>query len=598
MCRNIFPHAAVLFAAAAVAAGGSVLGSDYQTLALPERPSNAPSTATVLAQVWTLPLAERDAALREQILSGNVPALLRILKPVSVTNIAGGITNTATFHVTPDYLCIGSDDSYFRAPLAPVTAQRIADAVHCILPTRKMVNDIYKAAEVKLEPMPLQPGPEMTTVSVFSNHNFIVQQQRARTLYGHPLGALVAGHQKDVVITPRLATSPGKIAIYGWHRTNGVAIQPLYLGHTNTWVDYSQCIRLVSQDAIVNGMSMKLRDALADPKICGLFSDEGVITNATYEIIPTTAQTTNLASTKVRVNWSTNTVFGERDISNTLPYGVKAHLNVPINPNSLLKPLLIIYALPNGNTTEQTIGKHLKPGDDWHFDIQHIGAQTRFLRRVLTNRTVSIAYLENDLKSWPAWRKKYADKGIPEIVGIVSATNTVETVLAGHSGGGSFIFGFLNAVPSIPTNISRIAFLDANYAYDASVGHLTKLCQWLTNGFGPHLVILAYNDAVALLNGKPFVTPAGGAWGRSHAMLVDIGTAFQFATSTNGMLQTSTALEGRIEFDLMENPDRKILHTVQVEKNGFIHAMLSGTENANNGYIYFGDRAYDALISQ
>lgn len=39
------------------------------------------------------------------------------------------------------------------------------------------------------------------------------------------------------------------------------------------------------------------------------------------------------------------------------------------------KVLLIFYALPNGNTIEQTFGKNLKEGDDWHFNIQHIGAQ-------------------------------------------------------------------------------------------------------------------------------------------------------------------------------------------------------------------------------
>ncbi|HYC27938.1 MAG TPA: hypothetical protein VEB42_03965, partial [Chitinophagaceae bacterium] len=44
------------------------------------------------------------------------------------------------------------------------------------------------------------------------------------------------------------------------------------------------------------------------------------------------------------------------------------------------KTILILYALPNGNTTEQTMGKQLQPGDDWHFDIQHIRAQTQFIR--------------------------------------------------------------------------------------------------------------------------------------------------------------------------------------------------------------------------
>src|SRR5206468_8191005 len=123
----------------------------------------------------------------------------------------------------------------------------IAGALNCALPTHKMVNDIYSAAEVKLAPSPIPPSPAMTTVLVFSNHNAIVRAQRTEQLKAHPLGALVAGHQKDVVIAAGLASAPGKVAIYGWHQTNGAPIQPLYLGHTAAWVDYSQCIRLVQQ---------------------------------------------------------------------------------------------------------------------------------------------------------------------------------------------------------------------------------------------------------------------------------------------------------------------------------------------------------------
>ena len=86
--------------------------------------------------------------------------------------------------------------------------------------------------------------------------------------------------------------------------------------------------------------------------------------------------------------------------------GVTATMVAP--PASDFHPLqpttLIIYALPNGNTTEQTIGKALAPGDDWHFDIQHIGAQTRLLRAANPGRNLVIAYLENTQKSWPSWR--------------------------------------------------------------------------------------------------------------------------------------------------------------------------------------------------
>ncbi|HEY0678679.1 MAG TPA: hypothetical protein VGD17_10350, partial [Chitinophagaceae bacterium] len=67
--------------------------------------------------------------------------------------------------------------------------------------------------------------------------------------------------------------------------------------------------------------------------------------------------------------------------------------------------ILILYALPNGNTTEQTMGKQMAENDDWHFNIQHIRAQTDFLRRSLPNDRIVIAYLENNYRSWPLWKR-------------------------------------------------------------------------------------------------------------------------------------------------------------------------------------------------
>jgi hypothetical protein len=39
-----------------------------------------------------------------------------------------------------------------------------------------------------------------------------------------------------------------------------------------------------------------------------------------------------------------------------------------------------------------------------------------------------------------------------------------------------------------------------------------------------------------------------------------------------------------------------VLHTVQVEKNGFIESLLSGTKLEGVDYTYFGDRAYTRFI--
>jgi len=548
-----------------------------QSLPLPARAADAPGGSNFVQRVRSLSPFQYDQEVAHQIMSGNVPPFLRRLCPVTITNIAGGATSSATFFVTPDYLAIGSDDDFFRAPMTPATAQSIADKLGCLLPTRKMVDAIYNAAEVKLAPLPIPPSPAMTTVPVFALHNEMVRTQRVESLAAHPLGALVAGHQKDVVIGPQLPGAPGKVAIYGWHRTNGAAIQPLYLGHSAAWVDYSQCIRLVQQSMIVNGATTTVAQVLTDPKLCDLLSDQGVITHPRYGA-------------------------GESQTNFVVEPEVKVCINSPpaadFAPD---KPVqLIFYALPNGNTIAQTLGHQLQPGDDWHFDIQHIVAQTRFLRALLPHRAVVLVCLEAASKSWPAWRKAHGDQDIPGIIEDVKkrfAGQRFEIALAGHSGGGSFIFGYLNGVEAIPGDIERIAFLDSNYAYDAGRGHANKLTAWLKNAETHYLTVLAYDDANALLDGKPFVSAEGGTWGRSHAMLKDLGAQFGFNSRTNSTgLEIYSAQGGRVQFLLKENPAREVMHTVQVERNGFIHCMVSGTTEEGKGYEYFGRRAYAEWI--
>ncbi len=611
-----------------------------QTLSLPPRPANAPTGSEFVRAVTPLDLAAREQEIYAQVMAGNVPDFLRKLCPVVVSNVVDRRTNTATFYVTPDYLAIGSDADYFLEPISPNLGQRLANHLDCSLPTTKMVDAIYANAAVKLTPMPMTPGAAMVTVPVFSNHNAIVLAQRAEQLPAHPLGALVAGHQKDVVITPRLAALRGKVAIYGWHKTNGVPIQPLYLTHAAAWVDYSQCTRLVAQGMVVNGVKTRVADLLANPEQAALLSNEGAFPTPVYPtnaIVPVTGATgvpvagpnapaplkadlpapnpvavtrlpapSKAPEPKLPVGFSsfqTNSSNGERTASYLIEPEVKVHLNAP--PAADFTPgkpvLLIFYTLPNGNSTAQTVGKIMKPGDDWHFDIQHIAAQTRFLRAMLTNRVIVVAYLEAGKKSWPAWRKEHGDKQIPEIIaGIqkIFASPGMETVISGHSGGGSFIFGYLNAVEHIPDDVVRIAFLDSNYAYDPALGHERKLAEWLRAGHGHTLCVLAYHDDIALYEGKTFVSAAGGTWGKSHAMLRDFGNDFSFTSKTNGNLESYSAIDGRLQLLLMQNPEKKIFHTVQVERNGFIHVIVAGTANENKGYEYFGDRVYQKLIQE
>ncbi|MSU59285.1 MAG: hypothetical protein EXS35_14140 [Pedosphaera sp.] len=589
------------------------LSSSCQTPIFSPRPANAPVGTEFVHHVTSLDFTNREREIYEQITAGNVPEFFRKFSPVTVTNIAEGKTNVATFFAAPDYLAVGSDADYFLTPMTPMTAQRIADRLGCTLPTRKMTDDIYAAAAVKLVPSPMTPGARMITVPQFAEHNAIVRTQRVAELAAHPLGALVAGDKKDIVITARLTNSPGKVAIYGWHKANGAAIQPLYLGHTSVWADYSHGVRLVQQKMFVNGNATTVAEVLANPKLSGLLSDEGVVTTSRYETnaIPALSAamrdilrpgnaTDGTNGTAGLSAFKATGSFGERTLSFVFEPEVKIHINAPVAEKfSPDKPvLLVFYALPNGNTTEQTIGHKLQPGEDWHFDIQHIGAQTRWLRERMADRTVVVAYLEAGMKSWPTWRKTHGDDKIPGVFAVVKkifGAYRVETVLASHSGGGSLMFGYLNTQEKIPSDVTRIAFLDSNYAY-STTNHLAKLSNWLKASDEHKLCVLAYDDANALLDGKAFVTEAGGTWGRSHVMLKDLGEQFMFTSRTNTGLETYFALDGRLQLLLKQNPERKIFHTVQVERNGFIHTMLMGTPREGKGYQYFGERAFGEWI--
>jgi hypothetical protein len=122
---------------------------------------------------------------------------------------------TAELLVAPDYLKVGSEEDGLLVPLSPRAAQTIADQFGCVLPTRRIADEIYRAASVKLEPVPIPPSPEMVKVKTWVQHNDLVRKQRVEA--NRPTG-LMAGHKKDVVVTNQLSGANGKVAIYGWHR--------------------------------------------------------------------------------------------------------------------------------------------------------------------------------------------------------------------------------------------------------------------------------------------------------------------------------------------------------------------------------------------
>jgi hypothetical protein len=267
---------------------------------------------------------------------------------------------------------------------------------------------------------------------------------------------------------------------------------------------------------------------------------------------------------------------------------------------SSLPTQVIFFALPNGNTTAQTMGKLIDSTDDWHYDIQHIKAQTEFLRTTIKNENLIVVYVENNFRSWPLWKSRHSDH-LQQIQTIIDSTIELLKLkqysihLNGHSGGGSFIFGYMAGIEKIPAVVKRITFIDSNYGYDSS--HTDKFKNWLSSVHDSHLTVYAYNDSVVIYNGKPLVSPTGGTWYRSRKMIADLSAVFPFTTVVDSMNHYS-ALNHRINFYLKENPEGKIFHTQQVELNGFIHSVLIGTPFENKRYQYFGKRAYTSFISR
>lgn len=274
---------------------------------------------------------------------------------------------------------------------------------------------------------------------------------------------------------------------------------------------------------------------------------------------------------------------------------VSITIDRPVKPTGK-STQLIVFALPNGNTTAQTMGKKMEPGDDWHYDIQHIRAQTAFIRES-TSDNIIVAYLENDKKSWPLWKRSTADypaqiTAILDTIVQVLALKKYSLHLNGHSGGGSFIFGYLDTVKEIPDKVQRISFIDSNYGYDSS--YADKLKHWLLRSRKNHLTVFAYNDSVALYNDKPIVSATGGTWYRSKMMMHDLkDLAFRVQDDSIMHYQSQNK---QMNVYLKKNPDRKIFHTQQVELNGFIHSVLIGTAAENRLYQYYGTRAYHHLI--
>jgi len=217
------------------------------------------------------PGLEREKLIYEQVIKSNLKANLI---PVTIDGPAG---IKITYSVMPDYITIDG----IRIPMAGKTAQKVADHFKMKLPTDKMSDQIWEAADVKLRPAPLSSGGRIggkyysgkevvkskigDSDSAVAYSEMIEEQLKEKGKKG-----LIAGHMKSVIMPLR----PGKLGLYGWRGEKGDTIQksPITSHDTSIHTEYGAGTRLVDRKITVtlpNGKIIKttMDEVMNHPKL-------------------------------------------------------------------------------------------------------------------------------------------------------------------------------------------------------------------------------------------------------------------------------------------------------------------------------------------
>jgi hypothetical protein len=283
--------------------------------------------------------------------------------------------------------------------------------------------------------------------------------------------------------------------------------------------------------------------------------------------------------------------------------GIRVLVDAPRDFDPLKPTELILFATPSGSTIEHTMGCITAGNTDWRFDIQHIAAQVRRLREVAMDRQSVLGVLEADGLSWPAWKKNRASG--PQTIKHVVATvrrwlpsQAVSISLAAHSGGGSFLFGFIDAADEIPNEIERMIWLDANYSYSDVARHGEKIVAWLKKHDAHRLMVIAYDDRNVMLDGKLVIAnPDGGTYRATDRMARDFTRmGVEFVESTRGDFRILKGMNEQIAMHVHKNPQNKVLHSALVgEMNGLLCGLTSDSPRERWG-TFGGPRAYTKWI--
>ena len=171
----------------------------------------------------------------------------------------------AQIQVTTDALTILG----VRFDVTAEGAQRIADQLHAILPTPRILQLVWEQAAVRIEPCTLPPDEKMASTARMVQHSDCVDRKIAGR------AGMVANEGKHWVLSNRIAGKDNLAANYGWFMRGRRPVQTVGTRHDTAHTDYSQILRLVKPIVNVDGRDIDIRHVGRSPELWGLVSDEG-----------------------------------------------------------------------------------------------------------------------------------------------------------------------------------------------------------------------------------------------------------------------------------------------------------------------------------
>lgn len=212
----------------------------------------------IVASLPAGPTDQREQAILQLVKSG--AALVRW---VPITADLGA--TRATFFVTSEPLMFGEtwEDAVYL-PVKPKTMQLIADWYGASMLTPKLVDEIWRQADVRVDPfVATTPDAQMSSTARSSAYSKLIKDKiRAKRQASGKSSPLTANIGKYWTVSSYTAGNPAKAENYGFFASgstkgsvtqipNVTVIQTVGHAHNLEHTDYSQVIMLVSRKVVL-----------------------------------------------------------------------------------------------------------------------------------------------------------------------------------------------------------------------------------------------------------------------------------------------------------------------------------------------------------